>query len=91
MAEGYFTKRINFHVRRANFLEGTAARRHARAARVAKRALAAQANGHYQHAIRLIHRALRWKAMAVRAAHRGQKHLARVAHLRQQSAAKRAG
>lgn len=91
MAEGYFAKKINFHVRRANFLEGTAARRHARAARVAKRALAAQSKGHHQHAARLINRALRWKAMAVRAAHRGRQHLASVAHLRQQRAARHAG
>ena len=90
MAAGYFAQKINFHARRANFLNRLAKRRHARASKVANSALAAQAKKHPKQARLLLDRALRLTRMGVRAALRGQKHVASIGHLRKQRAAKHA-
>jgi hypothetical protein len=83
MPIGHFQKRINFNRRRANVLARIAARRHFRAAQVAKRALVVKAKGHHVRAQHLLKRALGLKAQATRAGVRSKMHRARIPRLRQ--------
>jgi hypothetical protein len=79
---GHFAKKIVFHRRRARQFHRVARRRHLRAARLARRALVAQRNGHPIRARRLLKRALRLKAQAARAALRAKFHRNRIAAVR---------
>jgi hypothetical protein len=93
MALGPLAKKIQIHRRRANRLHRIAKRCHLRAAKVAKRALAAKQKGHAVRARRLLLRALALKARAARAGLRSRinhKHIAKIQQIRRMRAQKRA-
>jgi len=77
MAPGRLAKRIIIRRRRKR-LRKAAVRRHFRAAALARRALMAKQKGHHVRARLLLRRALRLKAMAIRAAIRSKMLRARI-------------
>jgi hypothetical protein len=81
-ARGHFARRIMMHRRRAMRLRRVARRRHLIAAVIARRALMAQRSGHPRVARRLLMRALRVKAWAVRAMLRSRFNRRRIAQIR---------